>query len=59
LRVRDRRHGGQVSDRETQPPAAADRQAADFEREIREHGESRARWDRLLALLAEREGSSK
>ncbi len=45
-----------ATDRDTLPPTSApDRQAADFEREVRERGESRARWDRLLALLAERE----
>lgn len=47
------------TDRDTLPPTSApDRQAADFEREVRERGESRARWDRLLALLAEREGAA-
>ena len=42
-------------DRETLPPARADEQVADFEAEISERGESSARWDRLMALLAERE----
>lgn len=41
-----------MSDRETLPPAAPDAQAADFERLVREQGEARARWDRLMALLA-------
>jgi hypothetical protein len=44
------------TDRETLPPTSApDRQAADFERDLQERGESSARWDRLMALLAERE----
>jgi len=40
------------TDRETLPPAAPDDQAAAFERLVRERGEARARWDRLMALLA-------
>jgi hypothetical protein len=44
------------ADRDTLPPTSApDRLAADFEREVRERGESLARWDRLMALLAEQE----
>jgi len=44
-------------ERDTLPPTSApDRQAADFERDVQERGESSARWDRLMALLAEREG---
>jgi hypothetical protein len=44
------------ADRDTLPPTSApDRQAADFERVVRERGESSARWDRLMELLAERE----
>jgi hypothetical protein len=43
-------------DRETLPPTSApDHQAADFEQLVRERGESRARWDHVMALLAERE----
>jgi hypothetical protein len=43
-----------TADRETVPPtAAADEQAADFEAAISERGESRARWDHLMALLQE------
>jgi len=44
-----------VSTNETVPPSAADEQAADFERDVRERGESRARWDRLMDLLASSE----
>jgi hypothetical protein len=41
---------------ETVPPTADEKaQAAAFERDVRERGESRARWDRFMALLAERE----
>jgi hypothetical protein len=40
------------AERETLPPTAPDDQAADFERDVRERGEARARWDRLMALLA-------
>jgi hypothetical protein len=44
------------NERDTLPPTSApDRQAADFERDVRERGEPSARWDRLMALLAERE----
>jgi hypothetical protein len=39
------------SERQTTPPGAADESAEQFEREIRQNGESRARWDRLLELL--------
>ncbi len=46
-----------MSDSETLPPAALDAQAADFERLVRERGEERARWDRLIALLAEQEAA--
>jgi hypothetical protein len=41
-----------VSDRETLPPSAPDAEASEFEAAISERGESSARWDRLMALLA-------
>jgi hypothetical protein len=39
------------TERETLPPTPADESAAEFEMRIREQGEERARWDRLMALL--------
>jgi hypothetical protein len=43
-------------ERETLPPSAPDADAADFEAAISERGEDSVRWDRLMAILAEREG---
>lgn len=50
----DLREEEALAHRETLPPAAPDAEAADFEREVIERGESSARWDRLMALLQER-----
>lgn len=45
-------------DRNTTPPTSeADESARIFERLIRQVGESAARWERLMALLAERENA--
>lgn len=39
-------------DRETLLPAEPDEHAVAFEQAVREQGEARARWERLMALLA-------
>lgn len=44
------------ADRDTQPPAAPDYKVAEFESDVLQLGESQARWDHIMALLAEREG---
>jgi hypothetical protein len=46
------------TDQETLPPSAPDYDVAEFESDVRERGESSARWDRLMVLLAEREAQS-